>query len=161
MFVKTNSENNILQYPYTIDLFLGEHKNVSFPSDINNNILASFDVYPVVFGEKPNHNPITEYTYPADTPEYIEGIWILNWLIGQKDANWIAVDLDNKVKEVRTIRDELLLKSDWITIRAIDINMPVDTDWAIYRQSLRDITSQEGFPWNIIWPTDPNGFTYK
>lgn len=28
-------------------------------------------------------------------------------------------------------------------------------DWAVYRQALRDLTAQEGFPFNIDWPVDP------
>nr|DAT00194.1 MAG TPA: tail assembly chaperone protein [Caudoviricetes sp.] len=28
--------------------------------------------------------------------------------------------------------------------------------WAIYRQRLRDIPQQEGFPFNVVWPTKPD-----
>jgi len=33
---------------------------------------------------------------------------------------------------------------------------PVDhAAWAAYRQQLRDITAQAGFPWTVQWPTQP------
>lgn len=33
---------------------------------------------------------------------------------------------------------------------------PVDkAAWATYRQALRDITAQQGFPWNVTWPEQP------
>jgi len=160
MFVKTDSENNILQYPYTIETFKSEHKNVSFPSDISNKLLEKYNVYPVVASEKPEHDKTTQFTYPAELPTLIEGVWVLEWLIGEKDEAWIANDLKERKTEVRTIRDDLLTKSDWVTIRSIDINTPVEPEWLEYRQALRDIPLQEGYPWNIEWPADPTGATY-
>jgi hypothetical protein len=54
--------------------------------------------------------------------------------------------------EVRAERNQLLSSCDWTQIA----DAPVDTDaWKIYRQALRDITTQEWFPTNIIWPTKP------
>jgi hypothetical protein len=161
MFVKTDDENNIITYPYTIEIFRNENKNVSFPLAISNSLLASYSVYPVEYEEKPEHNKITQYVYPADIPTYIEGTWKLSWLIGEKDENWIANELEQEKTRVRSIRDSLLLKSDWVTIKAYDANVPVSSDWAEYRQILRDVTSQEGFPWNVIWPTDPSGYQHS
>jgi len=28
-------------------------------------------------------------------------------------------------------------------------------EWSTYRQALRDITEQEGFPYQVTWPTKP------
>ena len=54
--------------------------------------------------------------------------------------------------EVRAKRNELLAASDWTQV----LDAPVDqTAWAIYRQALRDITTQSGFPENINWPMQP------
>lgn len=56
------------------------------------------------------------------------------------------------IKEARLERDGLLYSSDWTQIA----DAPVDkAAWATYRQALRDITLQEGFPENITWPTKP------
>lgn len=53
---------------------------------------------------------------------------------------------------VRTQRNERLAKSDWTQLA----DAPVDAGlWAIYRQALRDIPAQDGFPWEIVWPSDP------
>jgi len=60
--------------------------------------------------------------------------------------------LDVKSKEIRSKRDSLLKESDWTQIP----DAPVDqTAWATYRQELRDIPQQEGFPENVTWPTKP------
>jgi len=59
------------------------------------------------------------------------------------------------VDSARAKRDRLLTDSDWVTIRATDTGNPVPTDWQTYRQALRDITEQTGFPENIDWPIKP------
>ena len=53
---------------------------------------------------------------------------------------------------VRITRNQLLKDSDWTQIADVPVNKDA---WAIYRQELRDITNQEGFPFNIVWPTQP------
>ena len=53
---------------------------------------------------------------------------------------------------VRTSRNQLLNNSDWTQVA----DAPVDkAAWATYRQALRDITAQTGFPWTITWPDAP------
>jgi len=54
--------------------------------------------------------------------------------------------------QIRAQRNALLAASDWTQLP----DAPVDqTAWAVYRQALRDITDQEGFPANVVWPTKP------
>ena len=55
-------------------------------------------------------------------------------------------------KEVRNKRNKLLAECDWTQLP----DAPVDqTAWAAYRQALREVTDQEGFPANVIWPIKP------
>jgi len=57
-----------------------------------------------------------------------------------------------KAAQARTKRNELLGASDWTQV----IDARVDqAAWAVYRQELRDVTSQAGFPETIFWPTAP------
>jgi hypothetical protein len=54
--------------------------------------------------------------------------------------------------EARAPRNQLLTASDWTQVA----DAPVDkAAWATYRQALRDITTQEGFPTTIVWPDKP------
>jgi hypothetical protein len=54
--------------------------------------------------------------------------------------------------QVRQQRNELLASSDWTQVA----DAPVDkAAWVKYRQALRDITAQEGFPKNVVWPVKP------
>ena len=50
-------------------------------------------------------------------------------------------------------RKKLLASSDWTQMP--DVLLATKTAWATYRQALRDITKQSGYPTNIIWPTSP------
>ena len=52
-------------------------------------------------------------------------------------------------------RDQLLASCDWMAIKAFEAGTTVSTDWATYRQALRDVTSQAGFPWAVEWPEQP------
>jgi len=60
---------------------------------------------------------------------------------------------DALATQARSKRNTLLAASDWTQVA----DAPVDqAAWATYRQALRDITSQEGFPEAITWPVAPN-----
>jgi hypothetical protein len=50
-------------------------------------------------------------------------------------------------------RNKLLKESDWTQLP--DVPLVTKAAWAEYRQALRDITSQAGFPANVVWPTPP------
>ena len=70
-------------------------------------------------------------------------------------SKWVELppDLDIIAAAARSKRNTLLSQSDWTQIP----DAPVDqAAWATYRQALRDITSQEGFPEAITWPVAPN-----
>ena len=47
-----------------------------------------------------------------------------------------------------------LKESDWTQYR--DVALSNDADWKTYRQALRDIPTQSGFPETITWPTKPS-----
>jgi len=54
---------------------------------------------------------------------------------------------------IRKKRAELISASDWT--QGKDISDDVSKRWVGYRQSLRDITTQKGFPLVITWPEIP------
>jgi len=53
-------------------------------------------------------------------------------------------------------RSNLLNSSDWTQLADCPLSTELKEVWAIYRQELRDITSQTGFPTDIEWPTVPS-----
>ena len=68
------------------------------------------------------------------------------------EAAWAAGADDRKAKEVREERNQLLSETDWMA--GSDVTM--STAWRTYRQALRDVPTQEGFPNTVTWPTKPS-----
>jgi hypothetical protein len=52
-------------------------------------------------------------------------------------------------------RQRLLYASDWTQIPNNPLTAEQQLEWATYRQELRDIPEQSGYPLNVIWPTPP------
>lgn len=50
-------------------------------------------------------------------------------------------------------RGRLLMISDWTQLP--DVPLATKEAWQTYRQALRDITDQPGYPLDITWPTQP------
>lgn len=67
---------------------------------------------------------------------------------------WV-LDYNTQGAVIKEQRDKLLYKCDWTQIPNNPLPEVVQQEWSVYRQSLRDITSQVGYPFNVIWPTPP------
>ena len=52
-------------------------------------------------------------------------------------------------------RNHLLASSDWTQLPDVALTAEQKAEWAVYRQALRDVPAQAGFPENINWPTVP------
>lgn len=52
---------------------------------------------------------------------------------------------------VREKRDALLAASDHMALAD-----RITDEWRVYRQSLRDVPTQDGFPNSVTWPTEPS-----
>jgi hypothetical protein len=57
--------------------------------------------------------------------------------------------------EARSLRNNLLVETDWIVIKSYERGQNIPAEWELYRQALRDITEQTGFPYEVTWPTKP------
>ena len=68
----------------------------------------------------------------------------------------IAERLADESEMVRMQRNQLLIDCDWTQLPDSPLSSADKTAWATYRQQLRDLTSQTGFPWNVIWPSIPS-----
>lgn len=81
------------------------------------------------------------------------GKWRLAYTFRPMTQTEIDEATSLKAAQVRFERNRLLTESDWTQVA----DAPVDKQaWAAYRQALRDLTGQEGFPFDIAWPTAPN-----
>lgn len=65
----------------------------------------------------------------------------------------VRTSAQTKAAQVREIRDRLLRASDWSQLR--DVPPATSAAWEPYRQGLRDVTQQSGFPNVVTWPVIP------
>jgi len=101
--------------------------------------------YYVITVWKP-YNHATEKLVPA-TPHLYEGM-CCTVDVEPKTEQELKERIKNEWTDIRQQRNRLLSESDWTQLA----DSPADKDkWAVYRQELRDITTQED-PFSIVWP---------
>jgi Phage tail assembly chaperone protein len=71
--------------------------------------------------------------------DFVTKQWVLNY--------------DAQAAVVKGRRNVLLIATDWTQLP--DAPITNKDAWAQYRQALRDITTQSGYPVNVVWPTSP------
>jgi hypothetical protein len=149
--------------------FRSLYPNTSFPKVLTSDILDARGVDPVLEGPQATTTPPYEVSVRQGVEE-IDGKWFTKYVVGpvfteytndegivhgveEQEAAYKARIDEQVAASVRTQRDKLLEKCDWTQSR--DVSLINDDEWVLYRQELRDITLQEGFPHEIIWPTKP------
>jgi hypothetical protein len=124
----------------------------------------------IVFeGPQATGGTVYQYSQRAGV-EQLEGKWYTKYILGpvftdraaegdqpaqtaaEQETAYKAMKDAEQAKAVRQSRTEKLKDSDWTQIADSTADK---TAWATYRQALRDITSQAGFPWTITWPDAP------
>lgn len=101
--------------------------------------------------EGPQAQPTRYQVAFRDGVEQIEGQWYTKYSVADLDAEGIAAKDAEQAKNVRQTRNDKLKETDWT--QGKDISDAVSQPWAVYRQALRDVPSQSGFPWDVQWPT--------
>ena len=66
-----------------------------------------------------------------------------------------SADEANEAKRIRTLRDKLLAECDYIMLSDVDKTEEEKEAWKAYRQALRDIPEQSGFPWDVTFQEKP------
>ncbi len=102
--------------------------------------------------EGPQAQPTRYQVAFADGVVQIDGKWYTKYSVADLDGSGIAAKDAEQAKAVRSERNAKLAAYDWTQLADSTVNK---TAWATYRQALRDVTGQQGFPWTITWPTQP------
>ena len=151
MYVKIT--NGLVEtYPYDVLQLRRDNPDTSFPRPTTDEMMAEWGVFPVSVEPQPDYTARTQNCIPNTAPTHIEGAWTLGWTVADKEVDEIVEYDEEAATHTRVTRDSLLDDSDWTQVA----DAPVDaTAWATYRQALRDVTAQVGFPHNVVWPTKP------
>ena len=97
-------------------------------------------------------NPTRYQTAFRDGVEQIDGKWYTKYSVADMDDEAKTAKDAEQAKSIREQRTEKLKDSDWTQLADSTADK---TAWATYRQALRDITAQSGFPWEVTWPDAP------
>ena len=62
---------------------------------------------------------------------------------------------EQRAELIRAERHTDLVKTDWTQLTDAPLTQTQKDNWALYRQQLRDLTKQPGFPLTVNWPTKP------
>ena len=145
-----------------------DNPNVSLPKVWNDNVNETLGIDPVLISPAPAPSADFKIVVRNGVEQDANGNWVQAWteremfaeytdddgntvtVQAQKDAK-TAADNASLAATERSTRDELLKATDHYGLS--DVTM--SADMATYRQALRDVPQQEGFPGNITWPTKP------
>jgi hypothetical protein len=143
--------NNVVDtFPYRVVDLKSDNPNTSFPSNPSDALLAEWDVFPVYETAKPSHDD-DQTADRNSTPELINGTWFVGWTV----RDLTQTEIDDLAVDVRADRNKKLDDSDWTQIGDSPLSDADKTAWQTYRQDLRDIPNQAGFPTTVTWPAEP------
>lgn len=126
-------------------------------------VMEAIGVDPVFEGPQATGGTVYQYSVRAGV-EQVDGKWYSKYVLGpiftdnedgtaaQQEAAYKAQKDAEQAASVRAERNNKLAGCDWTQLADSTADKPA---WATYRQSLRDVTAQAGFPWNVTWPVEP------
>lgn len=142
MFYVKIENNEVSKYPYTFNDLRRDNPGTVFPTTPSDECLSDFGVYRVQESAKQNYNYMVQQI--INTVVFENNIWAQRWVIENLPEEQAATN-------VRSHRNSLLSKTDWMALSDIT---PTQENLD-YRQALRDVPQQQGFPYNVEWPIIP------
>ena len=149
-YVLLTADGSVDRYPYTLTDLRRANPGTSFPKKISDEVAAGFNCFPVT----PATQPADDHTVNLERTAVKQGDqWVEEWVSTPATPEQIAERTEAKAAEVRQQRNELLAASDWTQLP--DAPTKDAQAWIAYRQALRDLASQPGFPYAVTWPEKP------
>lgn len=134
--------------------------NISFGLPLNDSSAEALGVKVIQRTDMPDTDEF--YHAEPDGVEEVDGVWREKWKVvadfeeytDQKTNTVVSVEdqiLNKKKSQARTKRDDLLQATDYYGLSDVTMTEAMSA----YRQALRDVPQQEGFPTTITWPAKP------
>lgn len=142
-------DNKAKHFPVPLEHLVS--KGVIDSVDATQEQLATANVVPVTkcFDQKPNDG----YLYEIQILQQADGSWAEKIVkIEISDAQY-QNNVATIAQSVRADRDRMLASCDWTQIA--DASIQNKEAWATFRQALRDVPTQTGFPFGVQWPQPP------
>ena len=142
-------------FPYSIGNLRRDNPNTSFPRNPSDELLAQWNVFPVVKQDPPAFSAATQDLNQAN-PILTNDQWLQTWSVTAASSDEIAQRTTDQKVEVRAQRDRLIAETDWIVVMAKETGTNIPAAMKTYRQALRDLPLADGFPHTMTWPTKPS-----
>tara|TARA_R110002050_G_C8889029_1_gene509336 strand:+ start:1045 stop:1509 length:465 start_codon:yes stop_codon:yes gene_type:complete len=142
-------------FPYSIGNLRRDNPNTSFPRNPSDELLAEWNVFPVVKQDRPTFDTATQDLNETN-PTLSSNQWLQTWSVTAASSDEIAQRTTDKQAEVRAQRDQLIAETDWVVVMAKETGTNIAAAMKTYRQALRDLPSADGFPHTMTWPTKPS-----
>ena len=138
-------------YPIASENFRQLFPGTSFPAYLTPESVDPFGYGLYDFTEKPEVSRYQRAT-EGESLQDESGIWRQQWILEEMNEEEKQQADAAQESLIRGERIGKLFMSDWTQLP----DSPADHEvWATYRQELRDVTAQEGFPWDVTWPEAP------
>jgi hypothetical protein len=124
------------------------------PSKLTPEEATAFGVHKLKLVTPPPYDPLTQTRIDADAA-LVDGVWTQVWQVCDLPNEEILQRNTSQAANIRAQRDAKLAETDWIVIKNLELNANIPGVWEVYRQALRDVPTQAGFPWTITWPSQP------
>lgn len=115
--------------------------------------LAQANIVPVTIFD--GQVPVDGYQYKIEIKQQSDGTWAQELVQQEISEEQYQNIIAKQIQTIKADRDKMLASTDWIVSKNLENGNSVPEVWKIYRQALRDIPNQEGYPWTITWPTRP------
>ena len=134
-----------------------DNPNMSLPKEWNENVYEALGVDPVLPSSQPKPSAEYKIVVRNGAEQNSDGDWVWAWAEQEmfqeytdQKGNVVTVQSQIAAKERRK-RDELLSATDHYGLSDVTMSDAMTT----YRQALRDVPQQSGFPSTITWPEKP------
>lgn len=156
MYVLVDQNNSVKKFPYSIKELRKDNPQTSFPDVVSDETLKAFNVFKVQEQPAPGYDDLSQDRNHGGV-KLENGVWKENWIItnvsdAEKAARIAARNL-SLADAARAQRNQLLTDCDWTQLS--DSPGQVKAAYVQYRQALRDVPAQSGFPGSINWPQKP------
>jgi len=151
------------------------HRNTSIPKIWDSNVCDDLEIDPVMVSPKPeSSDPLKHFVLQGVVES--GGNWVQNYVEvdmfsddvpnpdrdpeeppevlltkAEKEANYQDKRNSEASENIRAERDRRLAITDWAGLTDTEMT----EDMTAYRQALRDVPGQAGFPSSITWPESP------
>jgi len=134
--------------------------SVSLPVRLAPEDVAGLGFEPYATADKPEFDALVQDVQEL-TPVKQNGTWVQQWSVTEKysaeQKATVLAEAESKKQQdqaasVRAERNVKLSASDWTQLSDSTADKAA---WATYRQALRDVTAQSGFPLTVNWPVAP------